>query len=64
MTYALLEISKAAYDEIRAKLIAAGYEGQIRTTDDGELISMCGLAITEQENEGNNSIPTERQPTT
>lgn len=41
-TYAVLEISNAAYDEIRAKLEAAGYQHAFM--DDGE-IDMHGIAV-------------------
>jgi hypothetical protein len=41
-TYALLEVSKAAFDEIAAKLRAAGYDHAFR--DAGE-IDMHGLAL-------------------
>lgn len=42
-TYALLEVSAAAYDEIAAKLCEAGYSHAVN--DDGE-IDMRGLALT------------------
>lgn len=41
-TYALLEISQAAYDEIRQKLREAGYQHAFG--DDGE-IDMHGIAV-------------------
>jgi hypothetical protein len=48
-TYAILEISKAAYDEIRAKLKAAGY-GHVFDQDEGkEVIDMHGIALKEEE---------------
>lgn len=43
-TYAILEVSPAAYDEIRAKLEAAGYEHAFH---DG-LVDMHGLALQRQ----------------
>jgi hypothetical protein len=44
-TYALLEISQAAYDEIKAKLESAGYSDQFHE-DDGQIaIDMHGIAV-------------------
>jgi hypothetical protein len=40
-TYAILPVSKRAYDEIRAKLEAADYHHAFH----GELIDMCGIAL-------------------
>lgn len=45
-TYATLEISKPAYEEIRSKLKEAGYEHAFH--DDG-LIDMHGIGIAVQE---------------
>lgn len=45
-TYVLLEVSGAAYDEIAAKLRAAGYDHAFG--DDGE-INMHGLALVRAE---------------
>ncbi len=51
-TYALLEISEAAFAEIRAKLTAAGYSFQIQIAGDAsgerEVIDMHGLALVQQ----------------
>lgn len=45
-TYAILEISYAAFEEIRASLAKAGYEHQFTKDDDGRLvIDMVGLAL-------------------
>lgn len=46
-TYAILEISKPAFDEIKAKFEAAGYPypDQIHKTDGGLLIDMHGIAV-------------------
>lgn len=41
-TYALLEVSREAYDEIKGKLQAAGYDHALH--DDG-LIDMNGIAL-------------------
>lgn len=41
-TYAILEISQTAYDEIRSKLAAAGYEHAFH---DGGVIDMHGIAV-------------------
>lgn len=45
-TYVELEVSKAAYDEIAAKLRAAGYD-----CFDGIIIDMHGLALVPPEEE-------------
>lgn len=45
-TYALLEVSKAAWDEIASKLREAGYKHAFG--DDGE-IDMHGIALVKQE---------------
>lgn len=46
-TYATMDVSKAAFDEIKTKLTAAGYEDQIRGDGDGLLIiDMHGIALT------------------
>lgn len=45
-TYVTLEVSHAAYVEIKAKLEAAGYQDQFHEdTEDGVLIDMHGLAL-------------------
>lgn len=44
-TYAVLEVSPAAYEEIRSLLEAAGY-GHVRVTDGGRvLLDMHGIAL-------------------
>ena len=40
-TYAVLEVSPAAHAEIKAKLLAAGYQHAI----DGDTIDMHGIAL-------------------
>lgn len=51
-TYAILEISQAAYDEIRGALKAAGYEHTFHeyTDKDGgyEVIDMQGIGIKKE----------------
>ena len=47
-TYAVLEVSKAAYDEIAAKLRDAGYDHAF--TDEGE-IDMHGIALAAERDE-------------
>jgi hypothetical protein len=45
-TYALLEISPAAYEEIKTKLEVAGYADQFHEQDDGKVaIDMHGIAL-------------------
>lgn len=45
-TYAILEISAAAYEEIRAKLEQAGYQHAFHPKADGRIaIDMYGIAV-------------------
>lgn len=45
-TYALLKVSKTTYDEIREKLLAAGYQHSIgEPRGDSERIDMHGIAL-------------------
>jgi hypothetical protein len=45
-TYVTLEVSHAAYTEIKAKLEAAGYQDQFHEDkEDGVLIDMHGMAL-------------------
>jgi hypothetical protein len=44
-TFAKLEVSQAVYDEIRAKLVEAGYEHAFGLDDEVELIDMHGIAL-------------------
>jgi hypothetical protein len=50
-TYAILEISHAAYTEIKAKLEAAGYQDQFYDDRDGDgiVIDMHGIALADEE---------------
>ena len=51
-TYAVLEISRAAFDEIKAHLEAAGYGQAFH--DDGTIIDMHGIAVkVAEESDGN-----------
>ena len=45
-TYAILKVSAAVYDEVRSKLILAGYEDQLHASNDGEVIDMHGIALS------------------
>lgn len=45
-TYVTLDVSTAAYEEIKKKLLAAGYDHAINS--DGE-IDMQGIALVEEE---------------
>ena len=45
-TYALLEISGLAFDEIKGKLIAAGYSDQFEEVDGKIVIDMHGIGLT------------------
>jgi hypothetical protein len=46
-TYAILDVSKAAYDEIKQKLEAAGYQHALHDDRDGDgvVIDMHGIAL-------------------
>lgn len=44
-TFAKLGVSQSAYDEIREKLVEAGYEHAFGTDDEVELIDMHGIAL-------------------
>lgn len=45
-TYAILELSRVAFEEIKTKLEAAGYSDQFYETDeDGTAINMDGIAV-------------------
>jgi hypothetical protein len=49
-TYATIEVSHAAYVEIKAKLEAAGYQDQFHEDrEDGVLIDMHGIALKDEE---------------
>jgi hypothetical protein len=49
-TYALLDVSPAVYDEVRAKLAAGGYEDQFHHDgEDPEVIDMHGIALRRAE---------------
>jgi hypothetical protein len=42
-TYAIAEVSRATYDEIRAVLVAAGYQQAVHDDSDGEVLDMHGI---------------------
>jgi hypothetical protein len=44
-TFAVLEVSPACYEEIHAKLAAAGYEDSFHKTDFRHSIDMSGIAL-------------------
>jgi hypothetical protein len=47
-TYAILEVSQAAYDEIRMKLKAADYDHCFHEQDGRIVIDMHGIALAEE----------------
>lgn len=49
-TLATLELSRAAYDEIAAKLAAAGYDHAF--LDEDGLIDLTGIGVTKGEDDG------------
>lgn len=44
-TYAILEVSKACYEEIVAKLREVGYEHAFHEVDGQSVIDMYGIAV-------------------
>ncbi|MBF8297395.1 MAG: hypothetical protein HW395_52 [candidate division NC10 bacterium] len=44
-TYAILSVSQATYDEVKAKLAAAGYDQAFHDDEDGPVIDMHGIAL-------------------
>ena len=44
-TYAILQVSRAAYDEIQQRLQEAGCYDRVPQGDEGELIDMQGIAV-------------------
>lgn len=50
-TYAKLVVSPATYDEVRGKLLAAGYEHALLSEDDGEVIDMHGIGLEREARE-------------
>lgn len=44
-TFATLEVSQLAYDEIRSKLLEAGYDQAVLRDRDVELLDMRGIAL-------------------
>jgi hypothetical protein len=60
-TYAILPLSPAAYQEIREKLLAAGYGHAVHDRNDpaphsGECIDMHGLAVQSEKEETNGAV--------
>ena len=45
-TYAILEISQAAYDEIKAKIAEVEQEDRVHQHSDREVIDMIGIAVS------------------
>ena len=48
-TYAILDISNAAYKEIKQKLEAAGYHHAFQKDEDRTVIDMRGIALRDQD---------------
>ena len=51
-TYVLLKVSRPTYDEIYAKLVAAGYQQAFHEGQDGLVIDMHGIAVARAGQEG------------
>lgn len=50
-TYVIMELSRAAFQEIKAKMIAADYRHAFQKSDGRVVIDMHGIAVTEKEPE-------------
>ncbi len=48
-TYAILAVSKAAFEEVRDRLLAAGYDEQVHEDDDGPVLDMHGIGLQAEE---------------
>lgn len=48
-TYAILKLSKTAYEEIREKLVKAGYDDQFHGEEGKETIDMHGIGVQVEE---------------
>lgn len=48
-TYALLEINGLAFDEIKGKLVAAGYSDQLQESDGRIVIDMHGIGLAKED---------------
>lgn len=48
-TYVFLEVSKSAYDEIKAKLEKADYQHAFHEEEEGVVIDMHGIALVKKE---------------
>ena len=48
-TYAIVPVSQATFDEIKAKLLGAGYEDQLHEDPEGLILDMHGLALQVEE---------------
>jgi len=48
-TYVILELSQTAYEEIRTKLEAAGYQQAFHKSDGQDVIDMHGIAVAATE---------------
>lgn len=51
-TYVNLELSRAAYEEIKTKLIATGYEDTFIKADGEVRIPMQGIAVVSEKKQG------------
>ena len=56
-TYAILQVSRRVYEEIRAKLDAVGYQQAFHLLPEGEVIDMHGIAIQASEEAMSDLIP-------
>lgn len=63
-TYALLPVSQATYDEIREKLLAAGYDDYVTraVADEQERVTMQGIALVVDNKGLTSTTPTPKSP--
>lgn len=48
-TYAVMTVSRHAFEEIKAKLLAADYGHAVHARPDGTVLDMRGIALTPEE---------------
>lgn len=57
-SFTVLDLSPAAFDEIKSKLLAAGYNHVFVQVSDKLVIDMNGLAVSKTVDGDNSTVPT------
>lgn len=52
-TFAIMEVSKETYEEIKRKMVEAGYDHVFHSHENGPVIDMVGIAIQAEEQKEN-----------